>query len=176
MARIWVWNYIRQFYGSRPVTTNFWLRRAWAFVVWNNPQLINYFLLCPLLLVLPLALFIIHLSDKTLNFASLYSGLLQELPLAISQNPNALKLLKPWLGSGFRYTKQPTIDKLFLAMFFTTGPAFDTLYHRSIWQNPEFRFAVFRAFTGIALGNITQSDCSEIVIGTGLSFCETTHN
>jgi hypothetical protein len=35
-------------------------------------------------------------------------------------------------GVSFRFVKQPTTIKLFLAMFFTTGPAFDTLYHRSI--------------------------------------------
>jgi hypothetical protein len=39
-------------------------------------------------------------------------------------------------------------------MFFTTGPAFGTLIPVSILQNPEFCFAVFRAFTGIAFGNI----------------------
>jgi len=42
----------------------------------------------------PLALLFLNPSDKTLNFALLYSGLLQELPLAISQNPNTLKLLE----------------------------------------------------------------------------------
>jgi hypothetical protein len=35
-------------------------------------------------------------------------------------------------GVGYRFVKQPIIDKLFLAMFFTTGPAFGTLYHRSV--------------------------------------------
>jgi len=35
-------------------------------------------------------------------------------------------------GVSFRCVKQPTINKLFLALSFTTGPAFGTLYHSSI--------------------------------------------
>jgi len=35
-------------------------------------------------------------------------------------------------GVGYRFVKQPTIDKLFLAMFFTTDRAFGTPIHSSI--------------------------------------------
>jgi hypothetical protein len=35
-------------------------------------------------------------------------------------------------GVGFRFVKQPTIDKLFLALSFTTGPAFGTLIPVSV--------------------------------------------
>jgi len=35
-------------------------------------------------------------------------------------------------GVGYRFVKQPTINKLFLTLSFTTGPAFGTPIHSSI--------------------------------------------